>query len=436
MGVSEKNVPGNRIENIWLVTPNRIDIVIGVEYTEYYENQYKTNFFVDLYIEHKRAFNGLCEGEHRGKEAHLLRFNNLIRTIKENKVNSVPVPVSLCNGEYWVIDGFHRSSILYYYNLDGNFSVGNVEQIKQCYYPTDLNFFKTRGLEIKYCNYTMQCFLMNYRKSFSCIVLFPSRLPLPKNIHNRLLRQTVYRLAVSTKNKGSCFSNNLIQLLYYDEAWCRKGCLGKSQSCFAEAGKDLNILFTEKIPENQLVDIKTEVRKYYQKGKHSVHTPDTQEECNSLLQLLNPNTVSFMNSAPSLYINFPNFTNLIQKLRSFCGENNINTRGICVTSSAVLSVYGIRDCGDLDLFIDKKYESKFKTTEFDCHNVYTTEGHYPKHFEDIIYNPDNHFYFQGFKFCVLSLINQYKKYRVKVDMYGKKSLEKDIRDVESMHTVL
>lgn len=28
----------------------RIDIVIGIEYVNFFENQYKTNFFIDLYI--------------------------------------------------------------------------------------------------------------------------------------------------------------------------------------------------------------------------------------------------------------------------------------------------------------------------------------------------------------------------------------------------
>ena len=35
----------------------------------------------------------------------------------------------------------------------------------------------------------------------------------------------------------------------------------------------------------------------------------------------------------------------------------------------------------------------FKKTPFDNHNKYTIDKHYSKHFEDIIYNPDNHFYY-------------------------------------------
>ena len=55
-------------DNIELITKNRIDIVIGIEYVDFYENNYNTDFFIDLYIEHKRAFNGLYEKEYRGKK--------------------------------------------------------------------------------------------------------------------------------------------------------------------------------------------------------------------------------------------------------------------------------------------------------------------------------------------------------------------------------
>ena len=59
--------------------------------------------------------------------------------------------------------------------------------------------------------------------------------------------------------------------------------------------------------------LKNKIREYYNIGKHSIHIPDTQVECDSLLDLLNDNTISFMDTAPSLYINFPNFNRLFSK---------------------------------------------------------------------------------------------------------------------------
>jgi hypothetical protein len=72
------------------------------------------------------------------------------------------------------------------------------------------------------------------------------------------------------------------------------------------------------------VDLKKEIRTYYDKGNHSIHIPDTQKECDTFLDLLNYNTLSFMDKTPSMYINFPNFNNLFEKLKQFCKENNID----------------------------------------------------------------------------------------------------------------
>jgi hypothetical protein len=424
-------------DNIKLITKNRIDIVIGIEYVDFYENKYNTEFFIDLHIEHKRAFNGLKENQCRGKKQHLERFNTIINGIKDKQTNTQKIPVCKYKNEYWVIDGFHRTSTLSYYNLNKNLEIKSYQTPSYYeYYPTNIYFFKNKNYELKYCNYTMYNFLKNYHKDFHCIILFPNDKSLPKNLLNEIEKNIIYDIDIPMNNFKNNFKNNFIQLLYYYKGWCKNGGYkGKANPCFNNS-TNLKVYFIEKQKLNILVDLKKKIRGFYNKGKHSIHIPDTQEECNSLLDLLNNNTLSFMDKTPSLYINFPNFNKLFEKLKQFCKENNIDTKKICITSSSVLSVYGIRDCGDMDLFIDKKYIDIFKKTPFDNHNKYTIDKHYSKHyskhFEDIIYNPDNHFYFQGIKFCNLSIILDYKKYRVKNKLYGQKSIKKDNRDINSI----
>lgn len=419
-----------------LIYENRIDIVIGIEYVDFYENKYNTNFFVDLYIEHKRAFNGLREGTCVGEDQHLQRFNGLIDSIREKKTNTEAIPVCKYNDEFWVRNGFHRTSILSYYNLRKKIRIEPRQKLIEWYYPTNIYFFKERKYDVKYCHYTMSCFLKKYSRDFQCIIFFPNNKQLPNTLFDDIQNHIIYHIDITLDNLTTNFHNNFIQLLYYDERWCKNGGYkGKAKPCFQE-GKNLKVYFTKKQDLNTLVNYKQKVRNYYNTGKHSIHIPDTQEECNSLLGLLNNNTISFMNKAPSLYINFKNFTVLFEKLKKFCKENSIDTNKITITSSSVLSVYGIRDCGDMDLFIDKKYVDIFQNTPFDNHNKYTIDKHYSKHFEDIIYNPDNHFYFQGIKFCNLSIILDYKKYRVQNKLYGKKSIEKDIKDVECIEQLI
>ena len=420
-------------DNVKLVIKNRIDIVIGIEYVDFYENKYNTDFFIDLYIEHKRVFNGLIETKYRGKKQHIERFNNIINGIKDKQTNTEKIPIHKYKDEYWVINGFHRTSTLSYYNLNKNLKIKTYETSpKQWYYPTNIYFFKKNKYELKYCNYTMYNFLKKYHKDFHCIILFPNDKGLPKNLLNEINKHIIYDIDIAMDNFKNNFKHNFIQLLYYTEEWCKKrGYKGKANECFSNGNK-LKVYFIEKQQLKILVDLKKKIRHFYNKGNHSIHIPDTQVECDTLLDLLNYNTLSFMDKTPSLYINFPNFNKLFEKLKKFCKDNNINTKKICITSSSVLSVYGIRDCGDMDLFIDKKYIDIFKKTPFDNHNKYTIDKHYSKHFEDIIYNPDNHFYFQGIKFCNLSIILHYKKYRVKNKLYGQKSIEKDNRDINNI----
>ena len=420
-------------DNIELITKNRIDIVIGIEYVDFFENQYNTDFFIDLYIEHKRAFNGLKEGACRGKKQHLKRFKNIINGIKEKQTNTVTIPVHKYKNEFWVIDGFHRTSTLIYYNLNKNLDI-KVYPARPCkvYYPTNIYYFKQRRFAWKYCNYTIQSFLKNYYTDFSCIVMFPNDKELPKDLLNEINKHIIYDIDISMGYFHNNFQTNFIQLMYYAEGWCKTGGYKhKADHCF-NCKQKLKVYFIEKQDHDTLVNIKKRIREYYNKGNHSIHIPDTQEECNTFLDLLNYNTLSFMDKTPSLYINFPNFNKLFAKLKQFCSINNVPTNKICITSSSVLSVYGIRDCGDMDLFIDKKYVDIFEKSPFDNHNKYTIDQHYSKHFEDVIYNPYNHFYYQGIKFCNLSIILDYKKYRVANKLHGQESIDKDNRDINNI----
>ena len=420
-----------------LITKNRIDLVIGIEYVNYYENNYNTNFFKDLYIEHKKSWNGLSDGIYKGEKMHLDRFNNLINSLKIDKTNNTVINVFNCNNEFWVKNGFHRTSILYYYGFKGKFNENKVNKINFGHYPTNIQFFQQRNFEPKYCNYTMQCFLKKYNKNFSTFIFFPNEKKLTCDQYNIINKYFIFEIEISLRQLKNNFKNNFIQLLYFNESWSIKNdrYKNKSERCFSEKGK-LKIVFTEKIQINEITKIKENIRLYFNKGKHSIHTPDNQEENDRILDLLNYNTILFMNKTPSLYINFLNFNKLFNDLKLFCKENNIDTNKICITSSSVLSVYGIRDCGDMDLFIDNKYIDIFKKTPFDNHNKYTIDKHYSKHFEDIIYNPDNHFYFQGIKFCNLNIIEDYKKYRIENSLYSKKSIEKDKKDINSIIEII
>lgn len=426
-----------------LVNDTRIDLVIGIDYVDSHERKLQTEFFKDLHIEHKKSFNGLRDQGHRGASAFLERFNSLIDAIKVDKINHTPVLVyKIDEDNFWLWDGYHRLSILYYYKLDGNFKILNVNRRVAnrgiaWFHPTNIGFFKERNLSEFYLKYIMLRFLESYQEEYRCLVLFPRRQKeLPDEIYSTIKDDILYDLEI---NPCDNFSKNFIQLLYFNEAWCkRSGGIRKLNKCFfTHGGKrkvdfSLRIFFIKKYSNDKLVDLKQKIRDYYMVGKDSIHTPDTQKECNVISHLLNENTVKYFEKTPTLYNNFENFKKCFNELISFCKQNEIDARRICVTSSAVLSVYCIRDCKDIDLLIDREYVDIFKKSTFDAHNKYADDGHYSLSSDEIIYNSENHFYYMGIKFCALNIIYNYKLYRVENNLFGKKSIMKDKSDIDKI----
>lgn len=444
------------MDNINILTKNRIDIVIGIKYCEAYCNNYQTSFFKDLYLNYKYAFNGLLETSgttnivYKTKQEFLNRFNVLIEDIKQTHTNTELIPVIKEGDEYWMVDGFHRMSILMYFNYNVNLSINNNPMIPlpslahnlpvnlnhYGWYPTNITFFKKRGFSDVECDYTMYSFLKYHTSKFSCIILFPTTACepqnlLPQNILNKI--NIIYSKQI--KNFTQNFQKNFIEMLYYTETWCvNGGAINKSNACFRKSGV-VTIMFIEKQELSELQSLKQEIRNFYQE-RNSVHIPDTQDENNNLLQLLNKNTIDFYNIVPSLYNNFQNFNNYLNKLIKFCNDHNIDSDYICVEGSSILSSYHIRDCGDMDILIDNKYVKSFENSDFDNHNIYTIKGETnyfcPLHFEDIIHNPENHYFYKGVKFTNLSIIKQCKHNRIVNNLFNSVSVMKDKKDYQNI----
>ena len=418
-----------------LIVSDRIDLVIGVDYVDSYERKLETSFFENLYIEHKKTWNNLIDvapGEKvfRGKKDFLERFNTIIDSIKIKKTNLVNIPLRIIDGKYWLDNGFHRVSTLHYFGYAGKYTLA--ENAFCADFPVDIKFFAERynhPLAPGYCNYIMMRFLEAYFKKYSCIVLFPNKKKLPAEIENTFNEDIVFELAVSAE---AGFSKNFIELLYIQENWAKKNSKTKASACFLNEGDQLQlkILFIKQYSNEKLKEIKNRIREYYNIGNHSVHTPDTQIENQRLSRLFNENTISFLKYTPTLFNNFNSFEKCFKNLKSFCQNNKIDTRRICVTSSAVLSVYCLRDCRDIDLLVDKEYMDIFKGSPFGIHNSYANLGHYETTSDDIIYNPQNHFYFDEIKFCILEIIYNYKQYRIENTLFGDVSVNKDKVDIK------
>lgn len=90
-----------------------------------------------------------------------------------------------------------------------------------------------------------------------------------------------------------------------------------------------------------------------------------------------------------------------------------------ITGSTVLSLYGLRDCKDIDLIY-------YNNPPADSHNQYL-ETHYKLTLDNIVNNPLYHLYYQGFKYVSLNVMKNMKKVR---------NEPKDIVDVQLIEKIL
>ena len=89
-----------------------------------------------------------------------------------------------------------------------------------------------------------------------------------------------------------------------------------------------------------------------------------------------------------------------------------------ITGSTILSLYGLRDCKDIDLIY-------YKDAPDDSHNQYL-ETHYKLTLDQIVNDPRYHLYYNGFKYVSLDVIKNMKKIR---------NESKDIVDVQLIEKI-
>ncbi len=141
--------------------------------------------------------------------------------------------------------------------------------------------------------------------------------------------------------------------------------------------------------------------------------------------LLNENSRHFLENKQNNTL--PLFEKHLKLFKDWLKSNNHNPNDFCIDNGTILAAYGIRESHDLDFL----YENHFIHTAIpnvDCHNFFYQEIkeqlNLPFSKNEIIHNPQNHFYYKGIKFCKLSILEEIKKSRL-VD--GKRR-EKDERD--------
>jgi hypothetical protein len=121
--------------------------------------------------------------------------------------------------------------------------------------------------------------------------------------------------------------------------------------------------------------------------------------------LFNKNSIHHLNqSRPIVY---EKFNRLRERYKSGILDNGLNPEHFCITGSAVLSAYGLREGADLDYLHHGSVVFNDPENLINSHNRYGV-GLYDLPYDEIIFNPENHFYSGRLKFASLDIVKRLK----------------------------
>lgn len=397
------------------ITSNRFDLMAKYLYVKHFHIKKYTNFFIELYKSHINTFNGCYEypGTKNNINDFIQSFDNLILSIKNNNFNNdFPIPIGNNNV---IINGAHRIVTSYFLKKNIYFQYQNKVAC-----PYNYSFFLNRkkfpSLQPIYAD-TMALEYININSNIRIMCLYPKAY----NINNiNIIKNIIstygniyYEKTIQFNQNGF---NNLIKELYRGEKWIGglfpNGVTEKTKLCFDN--KPTTFFLIDMKDTNKLIEMKEKCRSLYKLKKHSLHVSDyTNDTFRIASSVLNKNSIHFLNNGTNdITMN----TKLL--LNKFFNEVKLNKEDFCLTSSLIMEMYGLRQAKDIDYLHENNYN--INTNNIGLHSG-IWENYYNIHKKNIIYNPENHFYFNGFKFATLKVI---------MDMKQNRAEFKDLNDIE------
>jgi len=412
-----------------LVTPYRFDLVIKYMYANSILKGYQTDYFKRTYKDHLRVWNGFKEYDNPNKnsfEAFDQEFKNIIESIKTEGFNSNISEVPILEDRY-IVNGAHRvaAALVLKKDVAVKPSTSPQDGQKDCSW---MGLFKGLGLSEKICDQVA----IEYAKLKSntyVVTLFPTaRGEYQKAIDVIQKHGTIiYYKKLDLKKHAPL---NLMRELYVGEAWA-----GGPENNWVGFRQKQSLCYTNDSPTYAFLveldkmeigrTIKNEIRDIFQVSNHSVHINDTHEQTVRIAKcLFNENSVHHLTHTPP--VNFAKFQDCLNRFKKFIVDNGMDLDDYAVTASSVLSIYGLREGQDLDYL---HHELKLVFDPYDLihsHNQYGI-GRYDLPYDEIIYNPEFHFYSQGVKFVSPRIVRALK---------SKRGEPKDITDVQLIDSIL
>jgi hypothetical protein len=406
-----------------LLSSNRFDLMAKYIYARFLDSQIDSNWGLRLYCEHIRAFNNFQEPgsvEKMGQDVFIATFHSILKSIKENGFDEECSIIPVLDKNL-ILDGAHRTAACVLYNKEvACLPVNLISSVDREDFKYNYSYFREKGLSNLYSD----AIALEYCKLKSntyVVTVFPSAVGKDEQVKKVIQEygEIIYEKSVHLFNESPI---NLIKHIYSNENWLGNwsngfsGARAKAAACFRYDGMT-RVFIIESDNLEKVVEAKAKIRELFNIDKHSVHINDTHEETIYLAQiLLNDNSIHFLNYARPK--NYEKFYQLLENYQKWLTEKNLDKEGFCIDSSAVMAAYGIREPGDLDFLHHGHEQIILNQVGIESNN--DKQPYHGKPVDDIIYNPENHFYYKGLKFATLDVIKNMKK---------NKRENKDIEDI-------
>ena len=409
---------------------HRFDLYAKHIYVYYKNLNITSNWYVDLYKDHIIVFNGGWEypGTKNTPELFVNAYDNLINSVQtigyKKEGNEIEI-----NDNNVLINNAHRFVTAYYYRITPIFRNTGKNYINGYSY----DFFSNR---MKYGTENIPVIIKNRIKPFitpewmdritleasyihknmKVITLFPvsdDKLDCDTEILLSKNGTIIYKKIINLTRNGLY---NYVKELYLGEKWLGYTRKDKTRDTWGE--NKTRVYFFVPNEGIDMVTLKRTLRIHYN-NKNSVHINDNHREAvrysQSVLQ-----SVHYLNHGKELTENnqkmFENYKSmLMRKNKKFC----------CIDSSFVMAFYGLREAKDLDFlhsFYDKQHFANYK----DVHSHNSELKYYSSTLDDIVFNPKNHFFVNGYKVASLHVILKMKRNR---------NEDKDKKDMNLIKTI-
>lgn len=405
----EKGFEIHKLDPTVLVMAERFDVIAKYVYALFWTKRLQSGWGEELYSSHIYAFNRYKEGDGLGKSGKaefLNSFDKLLQSIRDSgfSENVSMVPVSPSN---IVIDGSHRAAACLAYHIPIT-CVLLKEHISNQY---NYEYFLRRGLELKYADF-MAFEYCKLKKNTYVAVVFPSAIGGWSEI-NSILEESGSIVYAKKANFSSRGIFNLVSQIYDGEPWCGsqkdsfEGIREKSNSCFS-SGRETRVFLIESDSLEKVKEAKIKIRTFFKIGNHSIHISDYHEESVEMAKMLfNENSIHFTNHAEiGKYQKNQTFFN---EFREHVISQNGNLDLFCIEGSSVMAAYGIREANDLDFIHCSREYIESDNKYISNHNDESI--YHVKTRDDLIFNPENYFYYKGIKFLTLENLYSMKRKR-------------------------